>query len=98
MPLAPITESAVQHCNIDVDLDEVASAVSYSAGTVRYESVEMRTADGSYHSVRQGSDGSQQIEDFDARSGATHSTGFVVRSDSRMSYDKSDSGAGEGRP
>ncbi|MBK7897961.1 MAG: hypothetical protein IPJ99_00630 [Betaproteobacteria bacterium] len=70
--------------------------LSYSAGTVRYESVEMRTADGSYHSVRQGSDGSQQIEDFDARSGATHSTGFVVRSDSRMSYDKSDSGAGEG--
>ena len=28
VPFALITESAVQHCNIDVDLDEVASAVA----------------------------------------------------------------------
>lgn len=69
--------------------------LSYSAGAVRYESVEMRSADGSTHSVRQGSDGSQQVEDFDARTGAVHSTGVVVRSDSRMSYDKSGSGTGD---
>ena len=28
VPFAPVAESAVQHCNVDVDLDEVASAVA----------------------------------------------------------------------